>query len=223
MPANIDQLTSVTTPDGGSMVYRADSRASSATLTADVGAKHASAVITSVPSSVTVDYASTATEGHYHYSTSGDLIPHAALTYTDAQHQHFVVDADQIPSVLNVDYVTKHVDSPALPTEDDLNLTYHASSRIPHAELHATNLAGLIDRARNLDVTLDGVPTDFGLAMTNQHYRWPYIGTISNVSHDFTLSATTGGGNLTHGTFLATSGPDDELRQHPILARRSTA
>jgi hypothetical protein len=161
LPANVDELSTTDAPGGGVFRLASDARADSAKLTVDQDDKHAVATLTGPPQDVTVDYGSQSGAGHVHYSTSGQLISHANLVANDALGEALTLDVDDIPSTLDVDYgTTQTVGSDAT---DDLAVSYHASSAIPHAELHASHLVGVIDRATQLDLSLDGIPTDFGL------------------------------------------------------------
>jgi len=167
VPANISELSSTSTADGGVITYDADSRAGDATITSDKDGKHAVIGVDGVPKALTVHYSSTDSEGHYSYATSGDLADHATLDYTDAAGQHFVLGADQIPSTLSVDY-TSTTSGGSADGQSDLGFSYRASTPIPHAELTATHLVNLIDRATSLDVSLDDIPTAFDLGVHQQ-------------------------------------------------------
>jgi hypothetical protein len=157
LPATIGELSVTNAPGGGVFKLDSDARADSAKLTVDQDGKHAVATLTAPPRAVTVDYGSQSGVGHVHYSTSGELIDHANLVANDALGENLTLDVDAIPSTLDVDYATTQ--TTGANADDDLKVTYAASSPIPHAQLQASGLVGFLDRATRMDVTLDDIPT----------------------------------------------------------------
>lgn len=156
LPANIDELSTTTVQDGGKIVFDSDGRADRAEVDVVEGPKHTEAIVRDVPEDVTLDYASSDTGGRAHYVANG-VAERADILLLDEQGQRRTIGVDGIPSDVLVTYQK--------PGEGRLDFDYAANGEVPRAEIHGTDIESLPDRAKDIHLVLERVPTGVGFHM----------------------------------------------------------
>ncbi|MEX2194219.1 MAG: hypothetical protein WD844_02960 [Thermoleophilaceae bacterium] len=157
LPANIDELSTTTVPDGGRIVLDADGGADRAEVDVVEGGKHTEAIVTDVPADITLDHSSSDAAGRVHY-VADDLAGRADILLVDDEGQRTTIGVDDIPSDVLVTYEKD---------EDALDFDYAANGEVPRAEIHGTNFRGLPDRAKEIHLVLERVPTGVGFSVVN--------------------------------------------------------
>lgn len=153
LPAHIVELSTTTVANGGKIVLDSDGRADRAEVDVVEGPEHTEAIVRDVPEDVTLDYASSGTGGRAHYVANGGA-ERADIILLDEEGQRRTIGIDGIPSDVLITYEK--------PGEGRLEFDYTANDEVSRAEIHGTDLQGLPDRAKDLHLVLERVPTGLG-------------------------------------------------------------
>lgn len=150
LPANVFELSSTTVTGGGKLVFDSDGRADRAEVDVVEGTEHTEAVVRDVPEDITLDFSSSDTAGRAHYVASG-VAERADILLLDEQGQRRTIGVDGIPSDVLVTYEKQG--------DGGLAFDYDANGEVPRAEIHGTDIESLPDRAKDIHLVLERVPT----------------------------------------------------------------